>query len=140
MKKIIWCFIAILGFYEVSAVACTCEPPGTVEDEFVKSTVVYTGTVQNISRVAGASWENVAIRALVEQSWKGLHEQQIITVRTASSEAACGFTFRVGETFLIYADVNNDGILVTNNCRRTRHILDAEEDIAILNRIGGRIP
>jgi hypothetical protein len=140
MKKTIWCLIAILCLYEASALSCTCAPPDNVEDEFVKSTAVYKATVQNISRVAGAAWENLAIRSTVDQSWKGLGEQETITVRTASSSAACGFTFRVGETYLIYAFLNSEGFLVTNNCRRTKNILDAEEDIAILNRIGHRIP
>jgi len=45
----------------------------------------------------------------------------------------CGFDFQIGETYLVYADDDEEsGILSTGSCSRTRRLTDAGDDLAYL--------
>jgi hypothetical protein len=45
----------------------------------------------------------------------------------------CGFDFQTGETYLVYADSDEDtNIMETDNCTRTRRLSDAGSDLAYL--------
>jgi hypothetical protein len=65
----------------------------------------------------------------VDRIWKGAH-CGTVTVQTASDSAACGYSFEVGRTYLVYAF--KEGGLSTNICTRTRVIEEASEDLAAL--------
>ncbi len=45
----------------------------------------------------------------------------------------CGFSFQVGETYLVYADDDEESdVMTTGSCTRTRRISDAGDDLAYL--------
>jgi hypothetical protein len=45
----------------------------------------------------------------------------------------CGFNFQIGETYLVYADNDEEsGMLSTGSCSRTRRLTDAGDDLAYL--------
>jgi hypothetical protein len=108
-----------------SALACSCvqAPPETA---FAEHDAVFEG------RVAQLSTQGDALVATFEvvQHWKGIEHESAI-VRTPSSSAACGVSFEVGTSWLVYAD-REGGLLTTGLCSRTRRIEDAEEDVAAL--------
>jgi hypothetical protein len=49
----------------------------------------------------------------------------------------CGFDFQVGETYLVYADNDEESNIVsTGSCSRTRRLADAGDDLAYLMLLG----
>ena len=49
----------------------------------------------------------------------------------------CGFDFQVGETYLVYADDDEESNIVsTGSCSRTRRLADAGDDLAYLMLLG----
>lgn len=82
----------------------------------------------------------VSIR--IDRSWVG-GSSGVVQVHTGKGDADCGFPFRVGEQYLVYArDVS--GRLQASACSRTRLLSDAAEDLKYLDELskpspGGRI-
>jgi hypothetical protein len=57
----------------------------------------------------------------------------VTTAEVWTSFGDCGVNFQVGETYLVYADDDEEsGILATGICTRTRRLTDAGEDLAYL--------
>ena len=55
------------------------------------------------------------------------------TVEVWTPFGDCGFAFQIGETYLVYADDDEEtGTLSTGTCSRTRRLTDAGEDLAYL--------
>ena len=109
-----------------SALACSCAPPGTPQESLASSDAVFTGTV--LSLTPGQGTQEVRLR--VEGTWKGAKCGEVTGV-TALDEAACGFGFQEGTSYLVYA-TKNQGKLSTNLCTRTKPTASASEDLAAL--------
>lgn len=58
-----------------------------------------------------------------------------LTVATGYSGGDCGYPFRVGESYLVYAAREPDGRLHTSICSRTRLVGEATDDIAYARSI-----
>jgi hypothetical protein len=58
-------------------------------------------------------------------------DEDFFEVETAFGE--CGYNFQEGETYLVYADSDEDSnVLSTSSCSRTRRLSDAGEDLTYL--------
>lgn len=114
-----------------TAEACTCAPPPSATESLGQSDAVFSGKVLKIKRIksndALAGLWQVEVVFAVNSSWKGVAKREI-SVFTASQSAACGYNFRKGMTYLVYAD-SSQGKLVTSLCSRTRRVEDAREDL-----------
>ena len=67
----------------------------------------------------------------VVQTWVEAGHEHVVVV-TAETEAACGFTFEVGQSYLVYAsDLEGDAYRVSL-CSRTRLMANADDDRALL--------
>jgi hypothetical protein len=64
----------------------------------------------------------------VERTWKGV-EKNTISVSTSSQSSACGYGFKKGEAYLVYASKDGEGRLITSICSRTRRMKEAGEDL-----------
>ena len=53
---------------------------------------------------------------------------------TCSNSACCGYEFRKGESYLVYAGGQPEA-LSASLCSRTRPLAQADDDIAVLNKI-----
>ncbi len=106
--------------------ACSCMPPGDPKIELEQATAVFSGRVYSMEASGGALW----VHFEVSEVWKGPY-QSLITVRTATDSAACGYTFAEGVEYLVYANGDTNDLQV-NLCSRTRPRMDAAEDIGIL--------
>jgi hypothetical protein len=133
------CYLALIccvlfTFEHLLACSCDFSPPPHIEYERVD--VVFSG------RVRATSIEGYILRATFEvsESWKGINEG-LITVHTASSSDACGYSFGQGSRYLVYAYFNHyqgfpyypEGCVRTNICTRTRLITAASTDIQFLD-------
>ena len=126
----------------VSARACECPPPLESHEAFEEADAVLLGTVeqvwsegQGVMRwlhgwpILGYTRRVAALRATTV--WKG-PARVSFTVATGAREGECGYAFRAGETYLVYAYQHNDGALVTDSCTRTQPASDAREDLGAL--------
>ncbi|HYO14303.1 MAG TPA: hypothetical protein VE685_13995 [Thermoanaerobaculia bacterium] len=127
-KKIAICSLLLLLslFVAEPVFACSCIAPPPPQEAAQQAAAVFTGTVVSVTQVG--SQQEVRIR--VERVWKGAKCGEI-TILTPLDEAACGFNFQTGQSYLVYAD-RQQGKLSTNLCTRTTSTSAASEDLAAL--------
>ena len=116
--------------------ACKCAPPlGKNEKEIVtkakeKSAVVFSGKVTNI---IGRSDGTVEVKFQVETAWKG-KSFKVFSVFTIDPKTCCfcGFNFRIGEKYIVYAYGNEKPS--TSTCTRTKIFENAGKDKKYLGK------
>ena len=111
-----------------SAEMCKCGYP-SVQGAFDQSRAVFTGVVVELQDPLGVtrvdSAGNLVASGLnfqpgvlrVTHGWTGARDDDTITVLGAPF---CGVTFRAGEEYLVYALADEDGVLTTSPCQRSR--------------------
>jgi hypothetical protein len=122
------------------ASACSCGGGGSKE-EMVKWALshpgaVVTGEVVEIEK--GSSTSTVTLR--VYEVWKG-PQRETLQVSTPSYGAACGYPFKKGQEYLVYAYWGNQGTpprpgLKVDLCSQTKPLSNAHEDLALLGKLG----
>jgi hypothetical protein len=75
----------------------------------------------------------------VEESYRG-PSGRTIQVYTASSSAACGYSFQERERYLVYASVVKESQLVVSLCSATKPAEYAESDLAYLRSLTNLAP
>ncbi len=133
MKKIVFLLIAAGLLLNVSAVhACSCVPPGTPAEELKKSTAVFAGKVIGIEapRLVVSSANPVKVTFEVSKVWKGPSSKNVV-ITTALNEASCGYSFKEGREYIVYAH-GKENELSTGICSRTKLLSDAREELAEL--------
>lgn len=133
------------------AQACSCMPSGPVCQAYWNTDAVFDATVVRIERAAR---EDILGNELVTSSkrlvtldvrhtWKGLGSGHL-QVLTNEYEAACGFTFKEGVRYLVFARQGRSGELEVSLCSATREFDgtgDAAAFLASLGKpgVGGRV-
>jgi hypothetical protein len=112
--------------------ACQCaEPEGPPCQSLFQVQAVFVGTVRSVTpapRVAPLL-ENIRVEFEEALPFRGV-EGSRQTVFTDSDGPACGYPFRVGQRYVVYASrYKGAGPLVTSTCSRTRPIAEAAEDL-----------
>ena len=122
-----------MAFWTLSGTgfACSCISLSPPRPEFARVDAVFSGYVTEIDRTDEA-YDVVRVTVEVLTAWKGITGRRVM-VHTGWSGAQCGYSFRVGESYLIYAYRSSDGTLRTNMCMRTRPLAGAEEDFRALD-------
>lgn len=133
--------IAIITLFtnEETIHACTCVGPLSPAYELEHSDAVFRGEVISKSgarTLCGSSGEfsapNLAVKFKVNTVWKGeINETTFIA--TNYHEAACGYPFRIGEEYIVYANEWN-GILWVGLCSRTRQASYSQKDLEFLGK------
>ena len=118
----------------VATQACRCAAPPAPLAALQQAKAVFEGQVVRV-QTAGLQEE---VTLTVTQVWKG-GVGATATVLTPSSSEACGYTFSVGDTCVVYAQgTEGDPHLYVSLCSRTRLNGDAEEDYTSLGP--GQVP
>jgi hypothetical protein len=127
-RKLLVVRLLAVGLLLVSprSFACSCAAFPADEAEaaaiaYGRADVVFVGIVTSVKKriqlplpVRDATFD-------VSQSWKGISEFDGTVVRSAIGEIACGFKFRKGSSYLVFANwVPDQGVLWTNMCELTR--------------------
>lgn len=127
-----------------TAEACSCIGTGGPCESFGSATAVFVGTV-----VEGAGrpkpnaqgiieWAPVVYRFSVVQPFLGVETAEF-EVSTGRGGGDCGYAFRKGATYLVYAYGGGDGKPPsTGICTRTRPAADAAEDLEFLRNLPSR--
>ena len=138
---LIFCFILSLLTISIPSIGYTCscvsEPP--VQEELEKSAAVFSGKVIDIREESQFNPKR-SVLFEVSNSWKGVHETQII-VATGLGGGDCGFDFEKEKEYLVYANESSmygDKQLSTTICDRTTEMATAQKDLAILGE--GKLP
>lgn len=116
-----------------SALACKCRPL-SVDEAKADAQVIIEGRVTKIATELaseGGPPPGKLITLSIVRTWKGLENEEIVTVRTNESSASCGYTFELASSYLIYAGGTLDALSVSS-CSRTRPMVEASEDLAAL--------
>lgn len=138
MRKILVAiFISILltGYFPSIISACSCAELPSVEEELKQSQAVFSGKVVNVSEkqsIKGQVTKSVLFK--VTNTWKGVKQSQII-ITTGLGGGDCGFDFKEGHEYLVYANESTmygAKSLVTIICNRTNELSSLQEDLKIL--------
>ncbi|URN93551.1 MAG: hypothetical protein NAG76_17180 [Candidatus Pristimantibacillus lignocellulolyticus] len=111
-----------------SAYACSCAmAPGSYEKELADSDYVFDGVVTNKKEKKSllgtiSSDDPVEWTFQVNGSWKG-EVTEVATVYSALSSVSCGYEFKVGKRYAVFANGTNDLIKVSL-CSKTMQIAD----------------
>ena len=144
MRSII--FVAVFLALTPFSVACSCGGGGgpACEEAWSKYTsAVFLGKVvsvhADVMSYLGAALDMNSTGPLnrvefeIEESFLGVSGKKV-TVRTASSGPACGYTFVEGERYVVYAASHANQLFVSM-CSHTRPAKFAEEDLAYLRSL-----
>jgi hypothetical protein len=113
------------------ALACSCVMT-TPAEQFDNAAVVFVGMVSSI--VADGS--NNSVDFNVSKLRKG-SSVETITVKTHQQESACGFDFKVGNEYVVYAYEEYGDLLGTNICTGTISVVDFQDDVDDLGFANG---
>lgn len=97
----------------VDALACTCAPNPPVAEAVADSSRVFLGTVTGIEH--DGMVQRVTFQ--VSEHFKG-GRTDVLRVQTFAQTASCGYPFREGARYVVYADGDDDA-LATSTCSRT---------------------
>lgn len=128
MRTLLASFVAMVLAGAAAAEACSCAPPPRPKKALEQAAAVISGKVTKVED-AGEGEKVVAIE--IAASWKGGEEKEI-TLYTANNSAACGYDFKKGTSYLVYAHMVKRGevkVLGTNICTRTALLTEAKEDL-----------
>lgn len=135
MKTLRLCLFlaAALAFGTEAGLACTCAPSKGPAEELERADAVFSGKVIEVRRHGQGSAIFARVEAVlrVERVWKGAGGPAV-SVFTGSHSAACGYGFKRGRTYLVYAHKDAEGRLSTGICGRTRRLKDAGGDLKVL--------
>ena len=110
--------------------ACSCAPEvGESEKERVENasknaTAVFLGKVVKVTKVKDSATgfpTDVIVEFKVERAWSRIKAARV-TIHTAGNSAACGFEFRKGLSYIVYA--SGDSKLKVFSCSRTAMLED----------------
>ncbi|MFD0587158.1 hypothetical protein ACFQZE_03995 [Paenibacillus sp. GCM10027627] len=120
--------------------ACDCAIPTDVQEEKLNHDAVFEGTVAGYKKPGKLFNKSTADKATwtfnVHQVWKG-KVASTIAVKSALHSASCGYQFKEGDRYLVYARKTGDSLEVSL-CSRTTLISSAGQDLAILG--AGTVP
>jgi hypothetical protein len=124
-----------------SALACSCIGPVPPCQEYGQASAVFVGTVTGVrtderEEDGVVNWTPRVFRFAVERAYLGVAGTEV-EVATGRGGGDCGYGFRRGEKYLVYAYQDaKAGRLSTGICSRTRPYGAAAEDLEFLNGLG----
>ncbi len=127
--------VSMLTIETESAYACSCAPPGPLDEDLTTAAAVFTGKVVGLAESTGgfgpiSSADPIKVTFQVYTVWKG-SVSQTTTITTARSGASCGYTFEKGGEYIVYAHGPENNLSVSL-CSRTQPLATAEDDLAVL--------
>lgn len=141
------CTLVLLGVMSATANACSCGGPGTPCEGYGSATAVFAGAAVSMrenkrpdpaKREANRDQEEIDVlprtfRFSVEQPYLGIDGAEI-EISTGSGAGDCGYDFKIGQRYLVYAYRYKDQ-LTTSICTRTKSFERANEDLAFLGNL-----
>ena len=127
------------------ASACTCLQSGPACQDYWRAGAVFLGRVDSISRQAAKQSSRLPgtrrVTLTVIEAFSGV-SPGTIEVRTGMGGGDCGYGFRQGAEYVVYAQRNEEGQLTVSMCSRTRQVEQASDDLSYARAIasGAQMP
>jgi hypothetical protein len=146
LKSVVGLAVIVMVFSVTNAFGCFCGGGGAPCEDYGRAAAVFVGTpiaLRTVERSPTRNREEIeyAPRIFtfsVEQTFLGLQTREI-EVSTGMGSSDCGYDFKLGTRYLIYAfDYSKNHRLTTSTCSRTRPFTDASEDLEFLGSFGSR--
>lgn len=156
------CLAFALALLAQPAMACSCVGPPPPCAAFRSTPVVFAGLVESIEEqkmevtrlgTTGTVRTGLVAHFAVEEAFKGIDSRKV-DVETGGGNGDCGFDFRVGERYLVYAYPSEGaslesavsrtvvggkrspaGGLETSICTRTKHVSRAQDDLELIRAL-----
>ncbi|HXW06711.1 MAG TPA: hypothetical protein VD833_15855 [Vicinamibacterales bacterium] len=129
---------SLLGLLADDARACSCPRSGPPCQATWSADVVFLGTVRSIEEVPhetlGSRYTELLVSFDVDRGIVNATTGRLDVV-TGRGGGSCGYAFKAGRRYLVYAWKGPGGGLSTGICSRTRPVEDAEEDLRYLASI-----
>ena len=109
--------------------ACSCVIPPPPDQALQQAEAVFAGKVIGVKENSQKYQKSVLFE--VTSTWKGVTQTQV-ELTTPLNSAACGYEFKEGQEYLVYANQGEANQLETNLCTRTTEFSSAEEDLSVL--------
>lgn len=128
--------LVMLGWQ--TAAACSCINPSSPDAARRQASVVFAGHVTNMDSTerAGMLLGLKKVTLQVSEVWKGSISSEA-DVWTQQTDAACGFDFQIGKSYLVYTHRPLD-FEISSLCSRTGLLSNAVADLRVLGK--GRSP
>ncbi|HYR08708.1 MAG TPA: hypothetical protein VEQ60_13090 [Longimicrobium sp.] len=110
------------------AAFCSCAIRSP-EISYARAEAVFSGVVTHVGEIGAERGQPVTLR--ITRTWKGSFSESIV-VRDAHP---CGVVFQAGAEYLVYALRDQDGRIYTTFCARSRPLVNAAEDLRVLDRM-----
>lgn len=136
-----------------TANACSCISAGSACDAYGTASAVFVGTVVGLrekerpkdvatarrERDAGLSeWGSNFYKFSIVHPYLGINTPEI-EILTGSGGGDCGYEFKIGQRYLVYANRSKTH-LTTSICSRTKPVDQADEDLAFLGTLSSAAP
>lgn len=124
-------FLIAIG--PATAEACSCAPSGPPCQEVWESPLIFAGTVIDLDQSAG-TLSPTRVRFRITEAFRGTEAGVIDIHLRGSMGASCDPPFKMGESWLVYANNQWEGGpgWTTSTCSRTRLLGAAGEDLEYL--------
>jgi hypothetical protein len=127
-----------LPMFVSEAFACQCAGEGKPCEEYWKASIVFAGLVTGSATVTLKEGDYTTYKRVVDikvdHAYKGIGGSEV-QVLTGMGDSDCGYGFRVGEKYLVYAFRTEDNKLETSICTRTGPLSEADEDLDYIRGI-----
>lgn len=141
--KVLGLLFLLLVLFAGETNACSCAGPGVPCQAYWDASAVFVGTVSYSSRVTldegNYQRSQRVVRFTLEEVFRGVKGTEA-EVMTGLGDADCGYGFRLGGQYLVYAYRDKDDKLHTGICTRTRLLSEAADDIAYVRGLGKAKP
>jgi len=112
----------------LSALACTCAQPASVQEGLQRADAVFAGLVERFELKGSGRLATFRVHTV----WKG-PETHRIQVATGGGDGDCGYHFIAGVEYLVFAHRGASDTLQTSICSRTKQASgEAVDDLKAL--------
>ena len=138
MHRLLPLLLLILAFPRI-ADACSCLESGAACEDYWKASAVFLGRVEKIDPPSKVLAPRRVTLTVIE-AFSGV-QKGTLEVRTGSSGADCGFAFREGGEYIVYAQrTGSSGALSVSLCSRTREVSRAAGDLDYARAVASGVP
>jgi 5-hydroxyisourate hydrolase-like protein (transthyretin family) len=143
MTRLLPLLLIVLVLPRPSA-ACSCVESGAACEDYWKASAVFLGRVESIARQTVKSPSQMPLRRVVTmtviEAFSGV-QKGTVEVTTGSGGGDCGFAFREGADYVVYAQRSaSGGGLTVSLCSRTREVSRAGDDLQYARAIASGAP
>jgi len=140
--------LTLLSFSD-TAFACTCRQPHLPCEAYGQAEAIFIGTVKELSWIEEEEKiddliikrQRLVFRFSVDQAFRGVNGAQVPII-TGLGGGDCGYSFKIGEQYLVYAsrDYRKKEMFSTSICTRTRPVRNADEDLEYIRGLSKASP